>query len=67
MGQEYLLQASDSTAIMAPSASVVTVPRRWLNFMRRCLNFKPGRYIVVITVEPEACDWSVQEVGKVEQ
>ncbi len=50
-------------------ASVMRVPQRWIRFLRKCLNLRPGRYMIVITVHSDrnACDWSVVDVGKVEQ
>lgn len=67
MGPEYLLQADDAAAIMPTETSVITVQRRWLNFLRRCRGLQPGRYIIVLTVDSQACDWSLQEVGRVEK
>ena len=51
---------------MSSSATVITVQRRWLKFLRRCLGLSQGRYIIVLSVSNQNCDWSVQEVGKVE-
>ena len=47
-------------------ASVMRVPQRWIRFLRRCLTLRPGRYMIVLSVYSDRCDWSVQEVGKVE-
>lgn len=48
-------------------ASVMRVPQRWIRFLRKCLTLRPGRYMIVITVHNDRCDWSVVDVGKVEQ
>lgn len=61
-----LLQVEGESTIMS-SASVMMVQRRWLKFLRRCLGLSQGRYIIVLSVGNQDCDWSVQEVGKVEQ
>lgn len=47
--------------------AVLRVPKRWLRFLRRVLGLPPGRYIIVVSVSSDACDWSVQQVGKVER
>lgn len=60
------LSTEQDLAIMS-SASMMTVPRRWLKFLRRCLGLNQGRYIIVLSVGNQECDWSVQEVGKVER
>ncbi len=67
MGTNIQLKASDEGDILTPSASLITVPRRWLKFMRRCLGLQPGRYILVLTIEEQECDWSLQAVGRVER
>lgn len=61
----WVLPTEGDVAIMS-SASVITVQRRWLKFLRRCLGLSQGRYIIVLSVSNQDCDWSVQEVGKVE-
>lgn len=48
-------------------ASVMRVPQRWIRFLRKCLNLRPGRYMIVLSVHGDRCDWSVVDVGKVEQ
>lgn len=48
------------------AGSVITVPVRWLRLLRRLLALQNGRYILVLTVADDHCDWSVQDVGKVE-
>lgn len=63
---DTLLRNDQESAIMS-SASVLTVPRRWLNFLRRCMGLQQGRYIIVLTVDDKECDWSLQPTGKVEQ
>ena len=67
MGSDCQLQVGDDGDTMAPSASLITVQRRWVRFLRRCLGLQPGRYILVLTVEEKECDWSLQTVGKVER
>lgn len=49
------------------AGAVMNVQARWLRLLRRLLALQNGRYIVVITVTDEHCDWSVQPVGKVEK
>lgn len=63
--ESYQLQATGEGATIA--GSILTVPGRWLKFLRRCLGLQPGRYILVLTVERDRTDWSVQEVGKIEK
>lgn len=63
---DMLLRNDQESAIMS-STSVLTVPKRWLNFLRRCMGLQQGRYIIVLTVEEQKCDWSLQMAGKVEQ
>lgn len=52
-------------------SSVMNVQRRWLGLFRRLLGLQsaPGgmRYVIVITVTENDCDWSVQQAGKVER
>lgn len=48
-------------------ASVMRVPQRWIRFLRRCLQLRPGRYMIVVSVYNDRCDWSITEVGRVEQ
>jgi hypothetical protein len=35
--------------------------------MRRVLGLPPGRYFIVVPVSGDNCDWSVQQVGKMER
>jgi len=46
--------------------SVLRISQRWLNFIRRLLFLKPGRYMIVVTVHDDHCDWTVSDLGKVE-
>lgn len=46
--------------------SVLRISQRWLNFVRRLLFLKPGRYMIVVTVHDDHCDWTVSDLGKVE-
>lgn len=62
-----LVEAVDAVSIASPSESVVRVPQRWLRFLRRCLGLPTGRYIIVITVHSDRCDWTVTDAGKVEK
>lgn len=62
----WVLPTEADVAIMSSAATVITVQRRWLKFLRRCLGLAQGRYIIVLSVSNQDCDWSVQEVGKVE-
>ncbi len=48
-------------------ASVVTVPRRWLKFLRRVMGLAPGRYQLVLSVQADRCDWTVVELGRIER
>ena len=48
-------------------ASVMRVPQRWIRFLRKCLNLRPGRYMIVLSVHGDHCEWSVVDAGKVEQ
>ncbi len=48
-------------------ASVLTAPQRWIRFLRKCLTLRPGRYMIVLSVHNDRCDWSVVDAGKVEQ
>lgn len=63
MLEPHLLVEPAETGVVA---SVMRVPQRWIRFLRRCLQLRPGRYLIVITVHNDRCDWSVQEVGRVE-
>lgn len=56
-----------AASIVDSSESVMRVPQRWIRFLRRCLALRPGRYIIVVTVSEERCDWTVTEAGKVEK
>ena len=51
----------------AGERAALSVPSRWLRFLRRVLGLPPGRYIIVVSVSGDYCDWSVQQVGKVER
>jgi hypothetical protein len=44
----------------------VVVANHWLKLLRRLLGLPPGRYVLVISVRPDDCDWSVLDVGKIE-
>lgn len=55
------------SSIIDSSESIMHVPQRWIRFLRRCLALRPGRYIIVVTVSEERCDWTVTEAGKVEK
>lgn len=48
-------------------ASVMRVPQRWIRFLRKCLTLRPGRYMIVLSVHNDRCDWSVVDAGRVEQ
>jgi hypothetical protein len=62
MEPQVLVESAENTAV----ASVVRVPQRWLRFLRKCLHLRPGRYMIVVSVYSEECDWSIIEAGKVE-
>ena len=62
-----LLTKSNESTILMSNASMLTVPKRWLNFLKRCMGLAQGRYIIVLTVSNETCDWSLTDTGKVEQ
>jgi len=52
----------------APSLrTVVSIPARWSRFLRRVSTLPEGRYIVVLTVGDDSCDWSVESAGRVER
>jgi len=48
-------------------ASVMREPQRWIRFLRKCLTLRPGRYMIVLSVHNDRCDWSVVDAGRVEQ
>ncbi len=62
-------QSEVSMGVMegASQASVVTVPRRWLKFLRRVMGLSPGRYQLVLSVQADRCDWTVVELGRIER
>ena len=62
MEPQLVVESTEAESV----ASVMRVPQRWIRFLRRCLQLRPGRYMIVISVYNDRCDWSVQEVGKVE-
>lgn len=62
-----LLTKTNESTILMSNASMLTVPKRWLNFLKRCMGLTQGRYIIVLTVSSETCDWSLTDTGKVEQ
>lgn len=60
-------QADAARAPALRERDVLHVPKHWLRFMRRALGLPPGRYIIVVSVSEDTCDWSVRQVGKVER
>lgn len=66
--QEPMTKMPEATlAIGGAPGSYVQIPERWLRFARRCLGLPPGRYTIHLTVHPSDCDWTVQDLGKVER
>lgn len=61
------IESQNAGSIVGSAESVVRVPQRWLRFLRRCLALRPGRYIIVVTVSSDFCDWTVTEAGRVER
>lgn len=47
--------------------TLVSLPARWGRFLRRMSTLPEGRYIVVLTVGDDSCDWSVEQIGRVER
>ena len=40
----------------------------WLRkFIARVLGLQPGRYTIVLSVYRDTCDWTVQQIGKIEK
>jgi len=50
----------------ADTGKPVVVPKRWMRFLRRVMGLAPGRYVIVVSVGAEGCDWSVVDAGKIE-
>jgi hypothetical protein len=46
---------------------MISVPRKWIRFVQRLFNLKPGRYVIVLSVYADACDWSVHESTRIER
>lgn len=44
------------------------IPPKWLNFARRIFGLKPGRWVILLTVEEEGrCTYEIMERGKAEK
>lgn len=59
----FLVEPAETGAV----ASIMRVPQRWIRFLRKCLTLRPGRYLIVLSVHTDRCDWSVVDAGRVEQ
>lgn len=46
---------------------MIHIPPKFANMFIRLLNLRMGRYLVVLTIDEDNCDWSISHVGKVER
>ena len=42
-------------------------PARWVKLLRRLMALATGRYAIYLTISPDALDWTVVELGRVER
>lgn len=57
----------ESLADVTHASKPVVVPVRWLRLLRRLMGLPSGRYVIVLSVSTDHCDWSVTDAGRVER
>ncbi|MCC6454207.1 MAG: hypothetical protein IT328_04640 [Caldilineaceae bacterium] len=45
----------------------MSVPLKWLNFVRRVFGLQPGRYVILLTINDDSCAYEVMERKKTEK